>query len=261
MTDWVLPWWCALLAALLAAVAAALAYRRSRDQEPAAAPVEELVRTRENLLVERSRTKRLESELRMVARNARCFLWYSTVEDRGGEFEWNLRIFTEELDAFVHIEDLPPTSKARVWYFGRLQEELIRLGDTAREAMKSGKPGYTQEFRCKDESGQEVWFAEDVTVEVVSPTLWNLVGVSTDITDRKRAEAERERLVLELQKALSEVKQLSGMLPICSSCKKVRDDAGYWRQIEVYIHSRSEVQFSHGLCPDCKDRLYPGIEV
>ena len=61
----------------------------------------------------------------------------------------------------------------------------------------------------------------------------------------------------ELQKALDNVRKLSGMLPICSSCKKVRDDAGYWKQIEVYIRDHSEAQFSHGICPDCAAKLYP----
>jgi hypothetical protein len=68
---------------------------------------------------------------------------------------------------------------------------------------------------------------------------------------------ERTRLVAELQKALSEVKQLSGFLPICASCKRIRDDRGYWNQIESYISSHSEAQFSHGICPECVRKLYP----
>jgi len=59
-----------------------------------------------------------------------------------------------------------------------------------------------------------------------------------------------------LEKALSEIKTLAGMLPICSSCKKIRDDNGYWNQIETYIKERSEVEFSHGICPECSDNLY-----
>jgi PAS domain S-box-containing protein len=78
-----------------------------------------------------------------------------------------------------------------------------------------------------------------------------------DIEERKRAAAERERLIGELQEALSKVKLLSGFLPICASCKKIRDDKGYWNQIETYIHEHSEAEFSHGLCPDCARKLYP----
>lgn len=78
-----------------------------------------------------------------------------------------------------------------------------------------------------------------------------------DITERKRAEEEREKIIRELKEALTKVKTLSGMLPICASCKKIRDDKGYWTQIEAYIRDHSEAEFSHGICPECMKRLYP----
>jgi PAS domain S-box-containing protein len=78
-----------------------------------------------------------------------------------------------------------------------------------------------------------------------------------DITERKLAEDERDRLILELREALSHVKLLSGLLPICASCKKIRNDKGYWEQMEKYITEHSEVDFSHGICPECAERLYP----
>jgi PAS domain S-box-containing protein len=78
-----------------------------------------------------------------------------------------------------------------------------------------------------------------------------------DITDRKKAEEEREGLILELRDALSKVRTLSGMLPICASCKKIRNDKGYWEQIETYVRDRSEADFTHGMCPDCAKKLYP----
>jgi CheY-like chemotaxis protein len=61
----------------------------------------------------------------------------------------------------------------------------------------------------------------------------------------------------ELRAALAKVKLLSGLLPICASCKKIRDDRGYWQQVEVYIRNHSEVEFTHGMCPDCMARYYP----
>ena len=82
-------------------------------------------------------------------------------------------------------------------------------------------------------------------------------GISFDITRRKAAEQERERLVSELREALAEVKTLSGFLPICASCKNIRDDAGYWQQIESYLSERHDVEFTHGICPDCIAKLYP----
>jgi PAS domain S-box-containing protein len=77
-----------------------------------------------------------------------------------------------------------------------------------------------------------------------------------DISERKRAEDEREKLVSERESAILKAKTLSGLLPICASCKKIRDDKGYWSQIEAYIKSHSEVEFSHGICPECMKKLY-----
>ena len=74
-----------------------------------------------------------------------------------------------------------------------------------------------------------------------------------------RAERERDRLIGELQKALDSIKTLRGLLPICCYCKKIRDDRGYWSQLEVYIQSHSEADFSHGICPECVEKFHPGI--
>ena len=75
----------------------------------------------------------------------------------------------------------------------------------------------------------------------------------------RRYQTERDKLLAELQAALDKVKLLSGFLPICASCKRIRDDQGYWQQIESYIRDHSEAEFSHGICPDCARKLYPEI--
>jgi PAS domain S-box-containing protein len=82
-------------------------------------------------------------------------------------------------------------------------------------------------------------------------------GIIRDITERKRAEEERERLILELQDAMTKIKVLGGLLPICATCKKIRDDKGYWKQLEDYITDHSEAQFTHGICTDCARKLHP----
>jgi PAS domain S-box-containing protein len=86
-----------------------------------------------------------------------------------------------------------------------------------------------------------------------------LMGVNRDITEQMRASQEREDLIDQLQEALAHVKTLSGLLPICSSCKRVRDDQGYWHQVESYVRDHSEAEFSHSICPDCATRLYPDL--
>jgi PAS domain S-box-containing protein len=87
------------------------------------------------------------------------------------------------------------------------------------------------------------------------------IEIIRDVTDYKRSEEEKERLIAELQDAISKVKLLSGMLPICASCKKIRDDTGYWNQIESYIHRHSEAEFSHSICPECAKELYPEFNI
>ncbi|MFH2061196.1 MAG: PocR ligand-binding domain-containing protein [Pseudomonadota bacterium] len=83
-----------------------------------------------------------------------------------------------------------------------------------------------------------------------------VIGVGLDISMRVKAETEKANLIKKLQETISEVKQLSGLLPICASCKKIRDDKGYWTLIESYIQNHSEAEFSHGMCPDCSEKFY-----
>ncbi len=83
-------------------------------------------------------------------------------------------------------------------------------------------------------------------------------GLIRDIAKRKQAEEERKKLIKELQEALEDVRTLSGLLPICARCKKIRDDKGYWNNLEKYIQTHSDAKFSHGMCPECSDELYGG---
>ncbi|HEV2210685.1 MAG TPA: PAS domain S-box protein [Verrucomicrobiae bacterium] len=101
-----------------------------------------------------------------------------------------------------------------------------------------------------------------LSISPVRDTLGNIVGASTiarDVTERRKTEREREQLVLQLQAALAEVKTLSGLLPICAHCKKIRDDQGYWSQIELYVRQHSNANFTHSICPDCSRTFYPEL--
>jgi PAS domain-containing protein len=85
------------------------------------------------------------------------------------------------------------------------------------------------------------------------------IGIVLDITERKQFEAEREKLIKELQYALDNVKTLQGLIPICASCKKIRDDKGFWNQVEGYISQHTDAKFTHGICPDCAKKLYGDV--
>lgn len=127
------------------------------------------------------------------------------------------------------------------------------------ESVKTGTP-YEITHRLRMVDGRIKWVNEICRTEY-DPKGHPLksFGIVQDITDLKQAEEEREKLIEELQQALSDVKVLSGMLPICASCKKIRDDKGYWNRLEAYIGKHTNAQFSHGICPECARKLYPEL--
>ena len=86
-----------------------------------------------------------------------------------------------------------------------------------------------------------------------------LLIIVYDITERKRAELVNEALIEKLQKAIDEIKTLKGIIPICASCKQIRDDEGFWNQLEQFIMEHSDAVFSHGICPSCAKKLYPRL--
>ncbi|TLY24417.1 MAG: PAS domain S-box protein [Nitrospirae bacterium] len=116
--------------------------------------------------------------------------------------------------------------------------------------------------RRKD--GEEVDVS--LTISSIKDETGKIIGISKiarDITERQHAKEERERLILDLTDALAQVKTMKGLLPICASCKKIRTDEGYWKNIEAYIEEHSEASFTHGICQDCAQKLYgyqPKIE-
>jgi len=141
------------------------------------------------------------------------------------------------------FDDIHPDDRERVRH---VFKETIRTGEGQRAEyrflLKDGRVRHIESIGAvvKGENGK--------------PT--RVVVVSRDVTERKNAELERENLIATLQEALSEVKLLSGLLPICAWCKQVRDDKGYYHRIEEYISSHSEAEFTHGICPTCATKHF-----
>jgi PAS domain S-box-containing protein len=112
------------------------------------------------------------------------------------------------------------------------------------------KDGHTICFHCtanvalRDENG--------------NPT--RVIEISRDITELKQAEAEKDRLIEELREASEKIKTLKRLLPICACCKKIRNDQGYWQQVEDYLRDNAEILFSHSICPQCAEKLYPDLD-
>jgi len=151
---------------------------------------------------------------------------------------------------------------------GYSREELLQLtledvesteaGGSYKEMMwessVSGTTFYQCHYRCQD--------GREIPVEVSSRHVrfsegGVLLHFVRDVSWRKKVEADREQLILDLQEALKKVQTLKGLLPICANCKKIRDDQGYWQHVEKYVAEHSDARFSHGLCPRCVADLYP----
>jgi len=167
------------------------------------------------------------------------------IQDTNQAYQEMLGYSEEELRNLTYI-DLTP-EKWHALESSIVQEQIL---------LKGHSEVYQKEYRKKDGT---VFPIELRTFLIKDKTdqpalMWATVR---DITQRKRLEAEKENLLKDLTEALAQVKKLSGFLPICASCKKIRDDQGYWQQIEEYIREHSEAEFSHSVCPDCAKKLYP----
>jgi len=126
------------------------------------------------------------------------------------------------------------------------------------QVMMTGMPVYGMEHAIEHPDGRKVYLSVNAAPLLdYKDQITAIITSITDITKLKVAEQERERLIEELQDALNKVKTLSGLLPICAFCKDIRDDSGYWHQVEAYVKNHSKANFSHGVCPDCAKKHYP----
>jgi len=172
------------------------------------------------------------------------------------------------LDPAFKIVDINPMFSNCFGYtldevVGKSIDELIIPPGMQKEASALSKQSsdnnvYKDAFR-KRKDGSLVPVSISAAPIIIDGIHTGTFVIYKDISAQKKAEDEREKVISDLQKALAEVETLSGMIPMCSHCKKVRDDEGFWDQVEDYIAKRSNVDFSHGICPDCLKKYYPKI--
>ena len=201
-----------------------------------------------------------EQSYRLLAENMADNVWILSLTDFRFSYispsVMSIFGFTPEESMNLELsQHMPPEDSEKI--SALIMEELQRDKDPGVDLDRSR----SIEVRQFHKDGSKIWTevkASFIRDDNGNPT--DVLGVTRDISERKRIEFERERLLAELQAALDEVQQLSGFIPICASCKNIRDDEGYWNKIENYISEHSDAQFSHGICPDCAQRLYPGID-
>lgn len=128
------------------------------------------------------------------------------------------------------------------------------------KSLASDQIPYRVEYRIIATETNEKFVYEEAVIERDEKGVpVRMIGVIQDITERKKVENEREELIRVLQSTLEEVNTLRGIIPICASCKKIRDENGYWNQVEEYIQQHTEAAFTHGICEDCVSTLYPSL--
>lgn len=159
-------------------------------------------------------------------------------------------------DETYDIFEIPRGTPVNQTEFMRMLHDDDR--ETVKAAMEDGLNGntYRLEFRIVTGKGAVKYvqgIGELARADGRGPVM---KGTVQDITERKKQEEEQMRLLEELKEALGKIKTLSGLIPICANCKRIRDDKGYWRRIERYIEERSQAEFTHSLCPDCEEKLY-----
>ena len=162
------------------------------------------------------------------------------------------KIFEQEAKKIIKNSDL-------LWNMVH-REDIDRLKKEDLAANTAGKP-FRSEVRIQLPSGKLKWIqlsSMPGSEQFDSKVVWS--GVILDITDRKQIEEERNQLIVRLQHSLSEIKILKGILPICMYCKKIRDDKGYWKKMEAYIHEHSGAEFSHSICTECAKKYYPDYD-
>jgi PAS domain S-box-containing protein len=173
-----------------------------------------------------------------------------------GVWDWNIQTGEFYLDKNVkqilgyNDEEIP--NDLDVWVTYVHPEDKQRVMEAAQAHIDGKTRQYICEHRMVHKDGSIRWiFCRGLATRDADGEAIRMFGTDMDITDRKTIEIERDKLVQELRDALTRIKQLSGLLPICSVCKKIRDENGQWHQLENFIHEHSEADFSHGLCPDC----------
>lgn len=164
-----------------------------------------------------------------------CFADYSGYFRRlNPAWEGVLGFSRGELMSRPSIEFVHPDDRERTL----AQNQCVKSGGEAR--------AFENRYLCKD--GSYRWLLWNAVTDVQRQEIYS---VARDITERKEAEALRERLVRDLQAALTEVRTLQQIMPLCSYCRKIRDDDNYWTSVETYLAQHTHAQFSHSICPDC----------
>ncbi len=174
--------------------------------------------------------------------------------------DWTMEFLSDPIKEITGYPAIDFINNSVRSYAGLIHPDDRKMVEEETAKGLSGKDPFVLEYRIVDSSG-DIRFVHKKAQKMFNEQgelLW-LDGVIFDISKRKHIESQREKLIKDLEKALATIKTLKGFIPICASCKKIRDDKGFWKSVEYYIKERSDVEFTHSMCPDCNKKYYPEI--
>ena len=205
----------------------------------------------------------LKEELYSLLKHDDTIFEFLQLGSLDGVWYWDLETQTDEWMSprFWELLGFNPAEKqhlATEWQDLIFPDDLqVAIENFNKHCADPNHP-YDQTVRYHHKNGSTIWVrCRGIAIRDETGKPVRMLGAHTDLTALKRAEEDLQKTNEELRNALSEIKVLRGILPICSNCNKIRDDKGYWERVESYISNRTDVQFSHGICPECMKELYP----
>ena len=199
-----------------------------------------------------------EERYRLIAENTHDLIWTG---DLSGQLTY-VSPSIKSLTGFTPEETMRRSLSELMT--GESINKITAAGQEIIQERSMEEKGKTvvHELECICMEGGTIWMEACIS-GMVDPSgeLMGILGVCRDISERKKAENEKSELIAELQEALAKIKTLNGLLPICSICKKIRNDRGSWEPLEEYIVEHSEADFTHGICDKCMNQYYPEIDM
>lgn len=226
---------------------------------------EQLIRGLQDKVADLKRLVTNLTEAATLSRDKELSWVYAMEGNRDGVWDWNAVtnevFFSKRWKEMLGFDEDEISNHLSEWDKRVHPDDKDAVYADLNAHLNGEVPYYENEHRVQCKDGSYIWILDRGKVmswtEDGKPL--RVVGTHSDVTLRKEAELQNRRLVKELREALANANVLRGLLPICASCKKIRDDKGYWNQIETYIRDHSEADFSHCICPDCEKKLYPDI--
>jgi PAS domain S-box-containing protein len=226
---------------------------------------EKLLRDLQNQVADLKRLVSNLTEVATLSPNRELSWIYAMEGNRDGVWDWNAItnevFFSKRWKEMLGFNDDEISNHLSEWDKRIHPDDRDAVYADLNAHLNGETPYYENEHRllCKDGSYKWIHDRGKIMSWTEDGKPLRIVGTHSDITIRKEAEFENQRLMKELREALADVKVLTGLIPICASCKDIRDDKGYWKQIEAYIRDHTEADFSHSICPNCAKKLYPNL--